>query len=63
MHNRMRKLICLISTEGKKPEQIAAEAWKAYQKYQKVESKVQENFSKPKEPLGSSKKESTWTIF
>lgn len=30
----------LISTEGKTTEQISAESWKAYQKYQEVSAKV-----------------------
>lgn len=35
----MKKLICLISTEGKTTEQITKETWDAYQKYQKMNQK------------------------
>jgi len=39
----MKKLMFLISTEGKTTEQISKEAWEAYQKYQEVEQKVKAN--------------------
>jgi hypothetical protein len=34
----MKKLIFLISTEGKTRELIVKETWEAFQKYNKVES-------------------------
>lgn len=36
----MKRLVCLISTEGKTPKQISNETMKAFEKYQKVEKKV-----------------------
>jgi len=32
----MKKLIALISTEGRTPNEIKEETWKAWKKYQKV---------------------------
>jgi hypothetical protein len=37
----MKRLVCLISTEGKTPKQISDETMKAFEKYQKVEKKCQ----------------------
>jgi hypothetical protein len=39
----MKKLMFLISTEGKTTEQISKESWEAYQKYQRVSKKVEED--------------------
>lgn len=36
----MKRLVCLISTEGKTPKQISNETMKAFKKYQKVEKKL-----------------------
>ena len=36
----MKKLVFLISTQGKTAKQIAKEAWTAFQKHQKVEKQV-----------------------
>ncbi len=36
-----KKLILMISTEGKTPEQYTKEAWDAFQKYQKVAKEVE----------------------
>lgn len=36
----MKKLMFLISTEGKTTEKISEEAWAAYLKYQEVSAKV-----------------------
>jgi hypothetical protein len=41
----MKKLMFLISTEGKSQEQISKEVWQAYQKYLKVERKVESDHS------------------
>lgn len=35
----MRKLMFLISTEGKSAEQVTKEAWAAFQKYQNAQFK------------------------
>ena len=43
----MKRLIALISTKGKTPQQIKEEVWVAYQKYQKVKTQVE---SQPKAP-------------
>jgi hypothetical protein len=32
----MKKLIALISTEGRTPKEIKEETWKAWEKYQKA---------------------------
>lgn len=42
----MKKLICLISTEGKTPKQISDETMKAFEKYQKVKQKVIKEINK-----------------
>ena len=34
----MKRLVCLISTEGKTPKQISDETMKAFEKYQRVEA-------------------------
>lgn len=39
----MKRLMFMISTENKTPEQISDEAKKAFEKYQKVEKKVSRN--------------------
>ena len=36
----------LISTEGKKTEQISKEAWEAFQKYERVKAKVEKDLKK-----------------
>ena len=36
----MKRLMFLISTEGKTPQKISAESMAAYQKYQEVSAKV-----------------------
>ena len=36
----MKRLVSLISTEGKTPEQITQEVWAAWQKYQQVSQKA-----------------------
>lgn len=42
----MKKLMFLISTEGKSRDQIAEEAWDAYQKFSQPENKIPEGFIK-----------------
>lgn len=42
----MKKLMFLISTEGKTTEQISKESWEAYQNYQRVKAKVEKEVSK-----------------
>lgn len=39
----MKRLMFLISTEGKTTEKISEEAWAAYLKYQEVERKIKAN--------------------
>ena len=41
----MKKLICLISTQGKTSKQVTDEVWKAFQKYKKVEKQVIDNMN------------------
>jgi len=41
----MKRLISLISTEGKNAEQISKEAWRTYQNYEKVKSKIKSDIS------------------
>lgn len=36
----MKRLICLISGQGKTKEQLAREVWEAFQKYQEVSARV-----------------------
>lgn len=38
----MKRLVCLISTEGKTTKQISDETMKAFEKYQKVSKEVEE---------------------
>jgi len=49
----MKKLMFLISTEGKTTEQISKESWEAYQNYQRVKTKVEKDL---KEKLEENKK-------
>jgi len=39
----MKRLITLISSEGKSPQQLAKETWAAYQKYLKAEKKAKKS--------------------
>jgi len=51
----MKKLISLISTEGKSKKQIVKETWAAFQKYSKVEAE-QIEINNKKESLKATKK-------
>lgn len=42
----MKKLICLISTEGKPTKQITKEVMDAFHKYNKVKAQVEETMRK-----------------
>ena len=42
-----RKLIALISTEGKKQEEVVAEVWAAFEKFKKVNPDLPEVRSDP----------------
>ncbi|MFA5532152.1 MAG: hypothetical protein WDA13_00945 [Candidatus Shapirobacteria bacterium] len=53
----MKKLMFLISTEGKTTEQISKESWEAYQNYQRVKAEQIEINNKKKE-LKTTKKSS-----
>jgi hypothetical protein len=44
----MKRLISLISTEGKSMEQIAKESWEAFQTYQTVSEEVKQEMSQEK---------------
>ena len=39
----MKRLVFLISTEGKTTKKISAEAWTAFQKYERVKTKVEKD--------------------
>ena len=45
----MKKLICLISTEGKTTKKIVKETWEAWKKYKKVEKEQVKKNLDPKE--------------
>jgi len=45
----MKRLICLISTEGKTTKQISDETMKAFEKYQKVEQETKRKLIKTKD--------------
>ena len=39
----MKRLVCLISTEGKSKDQIVKETWGAFQNYERVKSQVEKD--------------------
>ena len=51
----MKRLVSLISTEGKSREQIVKETWYAFQKYNQVETE-QSKLAGEKEDLKATKK-------
>lgn len=42
----MKRLVCLISTEGKPKDQIVKETWNAFQNYERVKAKVEKDLKK-----------------
>jgi hypothetical protein len=52
----MRRLICLTSTHGKTPEEVATEVMESYARYQPAMAKAQETTTGPPpegdEPIG-----------
>jgi hypothetical protein len=42
----MKRLVCLISTEGKSKDQIVKETWGAFQNYERVKVNVEKKVKK-----------------